>query len=242
LLDKALGMWSGLVDPALADAPGAGAAGGIGFAALAVLGATRRSGIDLLLDLVGFAAHLPGAALVITGEGSLDEQSLHGKAPIGVVDAAINAGVRAVAVAGPLPTGRATLTAAGITAAYALTDIDPTRPLHGRRRPLLNNWPSASAGTGCEATTWRFAPAGSSRRRGSGTVSSASATAGSPCSPTPALDAPTTSTWPTTRCCCPACGQSRARQRARPHRMGRLRHRQPGPPRPVASPRSSTCP
>jgi glycerate kinase len=125
LLDKALGVWSGCVDPALADAPGAGAAGGIGFAALAVLGATRRSGIDLLLDLIGFAAHLPGAALVITGEGSLDEQSLHGKAPIGVVDAANSAGVRAVAVAGRCLLDRATLAAAGITAAYALTDLEP---------------------------------------------------------------------------------------------------------------------
>jgi glycerate kinase len=125
LLDKALGVWSDHVDPALAGAPGAGAAGGIGFAALAVLGATRRSGIDLLLDLVGFAAHLPGAALVITGEGSLDEQSLHGKAPIGVVGAAVRAGVRAVAVAGRCQLDRATLAAAGIAAAYALTDLEP---------------------------------------------------------------------------------------------------------------------
>jgi glycerate 2-kinase len=125
LLDKALGVWSGCVDPALADAPGAGAAGGIGFAALAVLGATRRSGIDLLLDLIGFAAHLPGAALVITGEGSLDEQSLHGKAPIGVVDAAVRAGIRAIAVAGRCQLDAATLTNAGITAAYALTDLEP---------------------------------------------------------------------------------------------------------------------
>jgi glycerate kinase len=125
LLDKALGMWSKCVDPALADAPGAGAAGGIGFAALAVLGATRRSGIDLLLDLIGFAAHLPGAALVITGEGSLDEQSLHGKAPIGVVNAANSAGIRAIAVAGRCQLDEATLTNAGITAAYALTDLEP---------------------------------------------------------------------------------------------------------------------
>jgi glycerate kinase len=125
LLDRALGRWSHHVDPAMADAPGAGAAGGIGFAALAALGATRRSGIELLLDLVGFAAHLPGAVLVITGEGSLDDQSLRGKAPIGVVGAAVRAGVRAVVVAGRYRLHHETLAAAGITAAYSLGDIEP---------------------------------------------------------------------------------------------------------------------
>jgi glycerate kinase len=90
-----------------------------------VLGATRQSGIDLLLDLIGFADHLPGASLVITGEGSLDEQSLHGKAPIGVVQAAQKAGIPAIAVAGRCQLDQATLRKAGIAAAYALTDIEP---------------------------------------------------------------------------------------------------------------------
>jgi glycerate 2-kinase len=125
LLDAALRTWSAHIDPTMADAPGAGAAGGIGFAALAVLGATRRAGIDLLLDLVGFAAHLPGAVLVITGEGSLDAQSLHGKAPIGVVNAAGRAGIPAVAVAGRCELDHRTLAAAGIAAAYPLTDLEP---------------------------------------------------------------------------------------------------------------------
>ncbi|HEX4702299.1 MAG TPA: glycerate kinase [Pseudonocardiaceae bacterium] len=125
LLDDVLRTWSTHVDPAMADAPGAGAAGGIGFAALAVLGATRRSGIDLLLDLIGFATHLPGAALVITGEGSLDEQSLHGKAPIGVVDAAGRAGVPAIAVAGRSQLNHDAVAKAGITAVYTLTDLEP---------------------------------------------------------------------------------------------------------------------
>lgn len=124
-LDAGLAVWADHVDRAAAALPSAGAAGGLGFAALAVLRATRRSGIDLLLDLVGFAAHLRGAALVITGEGSLDEQSLHGKAPIGVVEAAAKAGVPAVAVAGRVVLDRAALAAAGIAAAYALTDIEP---------------------------------------------------------------------------------------------------------------------
>ncbi|HEY0808274.1 MAG TPA: glycerate kinase, partial [Pseudonocardiaceae bacterium] len=125
LLDNALRTWSDHVNPAMADSPGAGAAGGIGFAAMAVLGAARRSGIELLLDLIGFDKHLPGAELVITGEGSLDEQSLHGKAPIGVVDAAPRAGVRAIAVAGRCALSPSALANAGITAAYALSEIEP---------------------------------------------------------------------------------------------------------------------
>jgi glycerate kinase len=124
-LDAGLRIWAELVGPASADVPGAGAAGGLGFAALAVLGATSRSGIDLLLDLIGFAGHLPGAALVITGEGSLDEQSLHGKAPMGVVEAATKAGVPTIAVAGRNRLDPAALADAGIRAAYALSDIEP---------------------------------------------------------------------------------------------------------------------
>ncbi|HEY3750219.1 MAG TPA: glycerate kinase [Pseudonocardiaceae bacterium] len=124
-LAAGLRTWADLLNPELADAPGAGAAGGIGFAALAVLGATRRSGIDLLLDLIGFADHLTDAALVITGEGSLDEQSLHGKAPIGVVQVAARAGVPSIAVAGRCLLDQQALADAGISAAYALADIEP---------------------------------------------------------------------------------------------------------------------
>ena len=67
---------------------GAGAAGGVGYAAIAALGASCQPGIELMLELIGFAAALDGAELVVTGEGSLDEQTLHGKAPAGVAAAA----------------------------------------------------------------------------------------------------------------------------------------------------------
>ena len=136
------------------DEPGAGAAGGLGFAALAFLGARTRPGIELMLDLIGFAGRLPGARLVITGEGSLDAQTLHGKAPAGVARAA--AAVRTAAASGAAPgprgavvlpvvavAGRCTLSTAqlheaGIEAAYALADIepDPTRCL-ASAGPLL---------------------------------------------------------------------------------------------------------
>ncbi|MFD1535955.1 glycerate kinase [Nonomuraea guangzhouensis] len=109
----------------VAGAPGAGAAGGVGFAALAFLHAEVQPGIDYLLDLLGFGEHVKGARLVVTGEGSLDEQSLRGKAPIGVAQAAARAGVPVVAVCGRRTLSDAELRAAGIEAAYALTDLEP---------------------------------------------------------------------------------------------------------------------
>ena len=129
-LDDALAHWADLVDAATSragvrDRAGAGAAGGVGYAAMAVLGAELEPGIGLILDLVRFADHLPGASLVITGEGSLDEQTLHGKAPAGVASAAAKAGIPVVTVSGRLALDAEQLKAAGIDAAYALTDIEP---------------------------------------------------------------------------------------------------------------------
>ncbi len=86
-LEHALTRWATVVEQStgtrLASSPSAGAAGGVGFAALA-LGASVRSGIELLLELTDFAPALATARLVITGEGQLDRQSLAGKAPVGV--------------------------------------------------------------------------------------------------------------------------------------------------------------
>jgi glycerate kinase len=109
------------------DRPGAGAAGGLGFAALAFLNARMRPGIEVLLDLLSFGRRVAGASLVITGEGSLDAQTLRGKAPAGVARAARAAspGTPVVAVAGRRSLDAAQLSHAGLAAAYALTDIDP---------------------------------------------------------------------------------------------------------------------
>ncbi|WP_427767493.1 glycerate kinase [Streptomyces sp. DSM 41931] len=109
---------------ALAASPGAGAAGGIGFGALLV-GARFRPGIEVMLDVLGFASALERADLVITGEGSLDEQTLHGKAPAGVAAAARAAGKDVVAVCGRLALAPEVLGRAGIRRAYALTDLEP---------------------------------------------------------------------------------------------------------------------
>jgi len=128
-LDAAVGHWADAVAAAtgadLRDSPGAGAAGGVGFAALALLGATLRPGIDLILDLVDFHDQLVGATLVITGEGSLDEQTLHGKAPAGVSSAAVAAGIPVVAVCGRNLLSDGQLRASGIVAAYSLLEIEP---------------------------------------------------------------------------------------------------------------------
>ena len=125
-LDAALTRWADLVAATTgrdhrAD-PGAGAAGGVGFGLVAVLGATTRPGADLVFELTGLRAALDGVDLVITGEGSLDAQTLHGKAPAAVAAAARDAGVPAVAVAGRVTLGEADLRAAGFGTAYALVD------------------------------------------------------------------------------------------------------------------------
>ncbi|MEZ3180973.1 glycerate kinase [Streptomyces pimonensis] len=121
---KVLEGVAGAKAAACAASPGAGAAGGIGFGAL-LLGAGFRPGIEVMLDVLGFAPALERADLVITGEGSLDEQTLHGKAPAGVAAAARAAGREVVAVCGRLALPPEVLGRAGIRRAYALTDLEP---------------------------------------------------------------------------------------------------------------------
>jgi glycerate 2-kinase len=142
LLDAALARWAAVAGAATgtdaAEVPGGGAAGGVGFAAVVFLGAELRSGIEYLLDLLEVRAALPGARLVVTGEGSLDEQTLHGKAPAGVAAAARAAGVPTVAVAGRNTLPAEALSSAGIARAYALSDLedDPERSMR-EPAPLL---------------------------------------------------------------------------------------------------------
>ncbi|WP_327639212.1 glycerate kinase [Kribbella sp. NBC_00482] len=139
-LDERLTRWADLVAEQtgrdLRDVPGAGAAGGVGFAALALLGAELRPGIDLVLDLVRFREQVAGADLVITGEGALDEQTLYGKAVAGVAAAAN--GIPTVAVCGVNRLEPQQLQELGISAAYALTDLEPdVRRCIAEPRPLL---------------------------------------------------------------------------------------------------------
>lgn len=125
-LDLGLSAWADVVARAtgrdLRDRPGTGAAGGVGFALLAVLGATMRPGAALVAELTGLADAVSAAELVVTGEGSLDEQTLRGKAPAAVAALARDKGVPAVAVAGRVRLTPDQLAAAGLRAAYALVD------------------------------------------------------------------------------------------------------------------------
>lgn len=131
VLEAGLARWADVAESATGKSarslPGAGAAGGIGFAAQLFLGARMQPGIELLLEMVSFWENLDGARLVITGEGSLDTQTLHGKAPVGVARAAHahDPSLPVVAVAGVCTLSPTELREAGFAAAYALTDIEP---------------------------------------------------------------------------------------------------------------------
>ncbi|HEY1970532.1 MAG TPA: glycerate kinase [Pseudonocardia sp.] len=131
VLERGLSRWAELVYAAtgreLAGQPGAGAAGGVGFGAMAVLGASARRGIDVVLEMTGLARRLAGARLVVTGEGSLDEQTGYGKAPAGVAALAAAEGIPVVAVAGRCTLSEGQLRAIGITAGYSLLDLQPDR-------------------------------------------------------------------------------------------------------------------
>ena len=131
MLDTALARWADVVAAAtggdVRNTPGAGAAGGVGFALIAVLGASTRPGAELVFELTGLADAVSTADLVVTGEGSLDAQTLNGKAPAAVASLARDKGVPAVAVAGQVMLSQGELTAAGLDAAYALVDEAATR-------------------------------------------------------------------------------------------------------------------
>lgn len=102
--------------------PGSGAAGGMGSAVLTFLGGVLCSGIEMMLDAAGFDEMLSKADLVITGEGCIDEQSLHGKVPGGVGKRAQRAGKTCIAICGALGKDAEKLGDIGITAMYATTD------------------------------------------------------------------------------------------------------------------------
>lgn len=146
-LEQGLARFAELLDADSAGLPGAGAAGGVGYAALAVLRARMRSGVELLTELLGFADALRGARLVITGEGALDEQTLYGKAPAGVAELARAAGVPVLAVAGRCQLEPERFRVAGIEAVYALTDLEPdSARCIAKAGPLLTELSARLAG------------------------------------------------------------------------------------------------
>jgi len=153
-LDHALSVWAELLQalpgcpPEVAAQPGAGAAGGIG-AALLALGGRREMGIGLVRQIVGFDDMLAGADLVVTGEGTLDAQSVRGKVVSGVAAAAAEHGLSCLVLAGQVALGGQEMAAAGVDAAYSLAEhagsvaaamADPAAQLRSLARRVAKQW------------------------------------------------------------------------------------------------------
>ena len=122
VVDGWLEEWAVAVDRRLSLEPGAGAAGGLGFALLA-LGAERRPGLALVADAVDLAARARRADLVVTGEGAFDFSSRAGKVPYGVAEIAAAAVRPCVALAGRVLVGSREMRALGVESAYSLVDL-----------------------------------------------------------------------------------------------------------------------
>ena len=131
LLEQQLGV-------AVRALPGAGAAGGLGAGAVALLGAQLRPGTELVLELLDFDAALQGADLVITAEGRLDAQTLGGKAPAVVARHAKARAIPCICLAGSLEAEPAALRAAGFTQWHAIQPENMSREASMRQaEPLL---------------------------------------------------------------------------------------------------------
>lgn len=104
VLDRALANYGRMISDIcgrdVVNAPGAGAAGGMGAAFMAFFNSRMCPGIEATLETVGFPRTIAGASLVITGEGRLDSQTLHGKAPAGVLAEGRRQGIPVIAIGG----------------------------------------------------------------------------------------------------------------------------------------------
>ena len=137
-LDRALRHYAEVVDADAAEVAGAGAAGGMGYALHTMFGARMRPGIEIVLALLDFERRAQGASLVVTGEGSIDAQTLHGKAPAGVLAAAQCLGIPVVALGGRVE-DIAELLAGGFHDIQTITPIgQPTEVAMQRETAIAN--------------------------------------------------------------------------------------------------------
>ncbi|MGU3294052.1 glycerate kinase family protein [Williamsia sp. M5A3_1d] len=144
---------------AVSDEAGAGAAGGLGAAMLA-LGGRRVSGAAVIAEVIGFADLIADTDVLITGEGRFDTQTLRGKVVAAVATAAREHGVPVIVVAGQVTLARSAIADAGIAAAHAITDIaDSTEHAMSEAGPLLER---LVADIASRWTTPRTAPGGPS--------------------------------------------------------------------------------
>lgn len=123
ILDAALANFAAVTSRTLgrdlSNQPGAGAAGGLGFGLMAYCGAAVRPGVEVVMEAVGFAEKLAGADLVLTGEGSIDAQTMNGKVVAGVCRAAK---VPVVAFGGRVELNREQMDRMGLHSAFAIAD------------------------------------------------------------------------------------------------------------------------
>lgn len=125
LLDRALTRFADVIEPAarrrVRDIPGAGAAGGLGAALMALTGARLESGASIVMEAVGLDEALEGADLCLTGEGAFDAQSAAGKVPVRVAEWARDAGVPTVVLAGRVDTSPGQALPHGLLEAVPIT-------------------------------------------------------------------------------------------------------------------------
>ena len=126
LLEERLSAWGAELDHAagrpVSAEPGAGAAGGLG-AALLALGGRRESGAAIIAEFTGLADDIAAAQLIITGEGRFDDQSLHGKVVSALAGGARAHHVPVLVLAGQVTLADDALAEAGIQSAYAIADF-----------------------------------------------------------------------------------------------------------------------
>ena len=101
-LDRMAGVVASAIGSDPRDVPGAGAAGGLGWGLMAFCGARLTSGFDVVAEQIGLEKRVAEADLIITGEGRLDAQTLHGKGPVGIAQMARRLGKRVIAFAGSI--------------------------------------------------------------------------------------------------------------------------------------------
>lgn len=124
ILDQNLEHFADVIETTLKldlrNKSGAGAAGGLGFGVMAALSATLKSGVDIVLEKVHFDTHVKDATLVITGEGKIDSQTIHGKTPVGVAKASKKYNIPVIAIAGSLANESEVVKDHGIDALFSI--------------------------------------------------------------------------------------------------------------------------
>ncbi len=130
MLDKGLRHFSTVVrkqeERNFAEIPGAGAAGGLGYGAMAFFNARLQKGIDLMLELTNFDTQIEGADYIITGEGKIDSQTIQGKLISGIVQHAHKQNIPVIALCGTLDSDVESIRKLGLYAAFSIQTMPGT--------------------------------------------------------------------------------------------------------------------